>query len=72
VKPVPLTASAQGLQQMIGEFAAQRAEVVAAVLGSGDGLLITKTEEMDRDHADELAAVACGLVSIVSGSTARM
>jgi len=69
---VPLTASAQGLQQMIGEFAAQRAEVVAAVLGSGDGLLITKTEEMDRDHADELAAVACGLVSIVSGSTARM
>lgn len=69
---MPLTASAQGLQQMIGEFAAQRAEVVAAVLGSGDGLLITKTEEMDRDHADELAAVACGLVSIVSGSTARM
>ena len=69
---MPLTASAQGLQQMIGEFAAQRAEVVAAVLGSGDGLLITKTEDMDRDHADELAAVACGLVSIVSGSTARM
>ena len=69
---MPLTASAQGLQQMIGEFAAQRTEVVAAVLGSGDGLLITRTEDMDRDHADELAAVACGLVSIVSGSTARM
>ena len=69
---MPLTAPAQGLQQMIGEFAAQRTEVVAAVLGSGDGLLITRTEDMDRDHADELAAVACGLVSIVSGSTARM
>jgi predicted regulator of Ras-like GTPase activity (Roadblock/LC7/MglB family) len=57
---------------MIGEFAAQRAEVVAAVLGSGDGLLITASEDVDRDHADELAAIACGLVSIVSGSTARM
>jgi predicted regulator of Ras-like GTPase activity (Roadblock/LC7/MglB family) len=67
-----MTAPAQGLQQMIGEFAAQRTEVVAAVLGSGDGLLITASEDVDRDHADELAAIACGLVSIVSGSTARM
>jgi predicted regulator of Ras-like GTPase activity (Roadblock/LC7/MglB family) len=57
---------------MIGEFAAQRAEVVAAVLGSGDGLLITASEDVDRDHADELSAIACGLVSIVSGSTARI
>jgi predicted regulator of Ras-like GTPase activity (Roadblock/LC7/MglB family) len=57
---------------MIGEFAAQRTEVIAAVLGSGDGLLITASEDVDRDHADELAAIACGLVSIVSGSTARM
>jgi predicted regulator of Ras-like GTPase activity (Roadblock/LC7/MglB family) len=57
---------------MIGEFAAKRTEVVAAVLGSGDGLLITASEDVDRDHADELAAIACGLVSIVSGSTARM
>jgi predicted regulator of Ras-like GTPase activity (Roadblock/LC7/MglB family) len=68
---VPLTAPAQGLQQMIGEFAA-RAEVVVAVLASGDGLLITASEDVDRDHADELAAIACGLVSIVAGSTARM
>jgi len=57
---------------MIGEFAAERSEIVAAVLGSGDGLLITASEDVDRDHADELAAIACGLVSIVSGSTARM
>jgi predicted regulator of Ras-like GTPase activity (Roadblock/LC7/MglB family) len=57
---------------MIGDFAAQCTEVVAAVLGSGDGLLITASEDVDRDHADELAAIACGLVSIVSGSTARM
>jgi predicted regulator of Ras-like GTPase activity (Roadblock/LC7/MglB family) len=56
---------------MIGEFAA-RAEVVVAVLASGDGLLITASEDVDRDHADELAAIACGLVSIVAGSTARM
>jgi uncharacterized protein len=69
---VPLTAPAQGLQLMIEQFAAQRTEVDAAVLGSGDGLLITATEQMDRNHADELAAIACGLVSIVSGSTERM
>ena len=69
---MPLTAPAQGLQQMIGEFAAERAEVVVAVLASGDGLLITASEDVDRDHADELAAIACGLVSIVAGSTARM
>jgi uncharacterized protein len=69
---VPMTAPAQGLQQMIGDFAAQRTGVVAAVLASSDGLLITASEDVDRDHADELAAIACGLVSIVSGSTARM
>jgi predicted regulator of Ras-like GTPase activity (Roadblock/LC7/MglB family) len=67
-----MTAQAQGLQQMIGDFAAQRTEVVAAVLASSDGLLITASEDVDRNHADELAAIACGLVSIVSGSTARM
>lgn len=69
---MPMTAPAQGLQQMIGGFAAQRAEVVVAVLASADGLLITASEDVDRDHADELAAIACGLVSIVAGSTARM
>jgi predicted regulator of Ras-like GTPase activity (Roadblock/LC7/MglB family) len=69
---VPLSASAQDLQSTINTFAAGVPEVSAAALGTADGLLITASGGLARDHADELAAVACGLVSIVAGSTNRM
>ncbi len=69
---MPLSAPAQDLQSTINSFAAQTPQVTAAALASSDGLLITASNGLDRDHADELAAVACGVVSIVSGSTARM
>jgi predicted regulator of Ras-like GTPase activity (Roadblock/LC7/MglB family) len=69
---VPLSAPAQDLQSTIDDFAASVPEVSAAALGTADGLLITASVGLERDHADELAAVACGLVSIVAGSTNRM
>jgi uncharacterized protein len=69
---VPLSAPAQDLQSTINTFAAGVPEVSAAALGTPDGLLITASVGLARDHVDELAAVACGLVSIVSGSTNRM
>jgi predicted regulator of Ras-like GTPase activity (Roadblock/LC7/MglB family) len=67
-----LSASAQDLQSTINSFAASVPEVSAAALGTSDGLLITASMGLGRDNADELAAVACGLVSIVAGSTNRM
>ena len=69
---MPLSAPAQDLQSTIDSFAASVPEVSAAALGTPDGLLITASVGLERDHADELAAVACGLVSIVAGSTNRM
>jgi predicted regulator of Ras-like GTPase activity (Roadblock/LC7/MglB family) len=69
---VPLSAPAQDLQSTINTFAARVPEVTAAALASSDGLLVTASNGMDPDQADELAAVACGVVSIISGSTARM
>ncbi|MEN3306665.1 MAG: uncharacterized protein V7603_2867 [Micromonosporaceae bacterium] len=69
---MPLSAPAQDLQSTINTFAASVSEVSAAALGTPDGLLITASVGLARDHADELAAVACGLVSIVAGSTNRM
>lgn len=69
---MPLSAPAQDLQSTINAFAARVPEVTGAALASSDGLLVTASEGMDRDLADELAAVACGVVAIVSGSTQRM
>jgi uncharacterized protein len=69
---VPLSAPAQDLQTTINTFVDSVPEVSAAALGTSDGLLITASVGLERDHADELAAVACGLVSIVAGSTNRM
>lgn len=69
---MPLSAPAQDLQSTIDAFAASVPEVSAAAIGTPDGLLVTASVGLERDHADELAAVACGLVSIVAGSTNRM
>jgi uncharacterized protein len=69
---VPLSPSAQDLQSTINTFAASVPEVSGAALGTPDGLLVAASVGLTRDHADELAAVACGLVSIVAGSTNRM
>jgi uncharacterized protein len=69
---VPLSAPAQDLQSTIDSFVASVPDVSATVLGTPDGLLITASLGLERDRADELAAVACGLVSIVAGSTNRI
>jgi uncharacterized protein len=69
---VPLSAPAQDLQSTINALAASVPETSGAVLGTSDGLLVTASVGLERDHADELAAVACGLVSIVGGSSNRM
>ncbi len=69
---MPLSAPAQDLQSTINALVASVPEVSAVALGTPDGLLITASVGLERDHADELAAVACGLVSIVAGSTNRM
>jgi predicted regulator of Ras-like GTPase activity (Roadblock/LC7/MglB family) len=57
---------------MINAVAAQVSDVLAVALASSDGLLVAASDAVDRDQGDELAAVACGLISIVSGTTARM
>jgi len=69
---VPLSAPAQDLQWTINDLGAKIPQVTDSALGTADGLLVAASQGLDRGQADELAAVACGLVSIVTGSTARM
>jgi predicted regulator of Ras-like GTPase activity (Roadblock/LC7/MglB family) len=69
---VPPSETAQELQSTIDTFVAAVPGVLAAALGTSDGLLVTGSGALERGYGDELAAVACGLVSIVSGSTIRI
>jgi predicted regulator of Ras-like GTPase activity (Roadblock/LC7/MglB family) len=69
---VPLSDTARDLQSMINDVAVRVPDIMAVALASSDGLLVAASDAVDRDQGDELAAVACGLVSIVSGTTARM
>jgi predicted regulator of Ras-like GTPase activity (Roadblock/LC7/MglB family) len=70
--PVSLSASAKSLQATLEAFPSQVQGVTGAALGTADGLLVSATAGLERDHAEELAAVACGLVSIVGGGSARV
>lgn len=67
-----LSGTAQDLQSTIDTFVARVPGVVAAALSTSDGLLVTGSAGLERGYGDELAAVACGMVSIISGSTIRI
>ena len=53
---------------LLNRFAAQVSDVSCAVAVSADGLLIAKTDSLPRDRADQLAAIASGLVSLLAGA----
>jgi len=49
-------------------FAERVPGVAHAVVVSADGLLLTASSRLPRDRADQLAAVASGLVSLTQGA----
>lgn len=63
-----LSREARDLSWLVSGFAERVPGVVHAVVVSSDGLLVAVSDHLPRDHADRLAAVVSGLVSITSGA----
>lgn len=53
---------------LINDFVDRVAGVSHAVVVSSDGLLLVMSSALPRDRADQLAAVASGLVSLTQGA----
>lgn len=53
---------------LINEFVERVPGVAHGVAVSSDGLLIASSSTLPEDRADQLAAVACGLVSLTEGA----
>lgn len=59
---------ARDLNWLISAFTERVSGVAHAVVVSSDGLLVAVSDKLPRDHADQLAAVTSGLVSVTSGA----
>ena len=53
---------------LVSNFAERVPGVAHAIVVSADGLLLTSSDRLPRDRADQLAAVASGLVSLTAGA----
>jgi predicted regulator of Ras-like GTPase activity (Roadblock/LC7/MglB family) len=53
---------------MVTNFAERVPGVAHAIVVSADGLLLTASDRLPRDRADQLAAVSSGLVSLTQGA----
>ena len=53
---------------LVSNFAERVPGVAPAIVVSADGLLLTSSDQLPRDRADQLAAVASGLVSLTQGA----
>ncbi|GAB3583089.1 roadblock/LC7 domain-containing protein [Amycolatopsis endophytica] len=66
-----MTASAQqssGFGWLITDFVRRVPGAAHAVVVSADGLLLAGSQGLPKDRADQLAAVASGLVSLTTGA----
>ena len=54
---------------LVGNFAEQVPGVAHAIVMSVDGLLLTTSERLPRDRADQLAAIAAGVNSLTEGAS---
>ncbi len=63
-----LSPEAQNLNWLINGFLERVPGAAHAVVVSTDGLLLARSDMLPRDHADQLAAVTSGLVSIANGA----
>jgi predicted regulator of Ras-like GTPase activity (Roadblock/LC7/MglB family) len=65
---VSLSPEGQDLNWLVASFADRVPGVAHAVAVSADGLLLAISEGLPRDRADQLAAIASGLVSLTQGA----
>ena len=52
---------------LVSNFAERVTGVAHAIVVSADGLLLTSSNRLPRDRADQLAAMASGIVSLAQG-----
>lgn len=60
--------SVSNLAWQLTDFASRVPGVAHAIAVSSDGLLLASSRGLSRDHADQLSAVASGMVSLTSGA----
>jgi predicted regulator of Ras-like GTPase activity (Roadblock/LC7/MglB family) len=65
---ITLSQEARNLSWLVSAFTERVPGVAHAVVVSSDGLLVAVSDHLPRDHADKLAAVTSGLVSITFGA----
>ncbi len=53
---------------LVNTFAERVPGVAHAIVVSADGLLLTSSDRLPRDRADQLAAVSSGLISLTQGA----
>ena len=61
--------STQDLGWLLANFADRVPGVAHAVAVSADGLLLSASRDLPRDRADQLSAIASGLVSLTQGAS---
>jgi predicted regulator of Ras-like GTPase activity (Roadblock/LC7/MglB family) len=64
-----LSREAQNLNWLVGSFAQRVPGVAHAAVVSADGLLLAKSDHLDRGRADQLATVASGLSGLTEGAS---
>ena len=57
----------QDLDWLLNDFAQRVPEIVHILAVSGDGLVVAASDGLDEEEADQLAAVASGLVALLVG-----
>jgi predicted regulator of Ras-like GTPase activity (Roadblock/LC7/MglB family) len=65
-----LSQDAQDLSWLVSAFAQRVPGVAHSIVVSSDGLLVAVSDHLPREHADRLAAVTSGLMSITAGAAA--
>ncbi len=65
---IELSKEAQSLNWLVDNFVCNTPGVAHAAVVSTDGLLVAVSDRLDRDRADQLAAIASGLESLTQGA----
>src|SRR5206468_3683119 len=61
--------AAQDLDWLLNDFAQRIPKIVHAVAVSADGIVVGASENLADDDAEQLAAVAAGLVALLAGAS---
>jgi uncharacterized protein len=65
------SADAQKFNWLLANFVRNTDGVIDAVAVSSDGLLIATSDGLDRDAADQLAAIVSGITGLARGASRR-